>query len=158
MNEMEATCITGLSVPLDNVLISDSDTTMAEFFYTRNPQLYVVITLGEKGALVVQNGSVIGHKAPPISYKNPVDPTGAGDAFTAGFLFGSMCKKEAFGSSENPSACLNTADILYGLDWGCLIGTRCTMRQGASIPATKEEILDFMNETGHTIRSVLGMK
>ncbi|MDR2041337.1 MAG: adenosine kinase [Tannerella sp.] len=44
-----------------------------------------VVTVGEKGALVGSGGEVI---AVPASGGNPVDTTGAGDHFAAGFLYG----------------------------------------------------------------------
>ncbi|OCC12263.1 carbohydrate kinase family protein [Streptomyces sp. PTY087I2] len=45
----------------------------------------VVVTLGSRGAVVAAGGEVIGRvPAPPVS--EPVDSTGAGDAFTGGFL------------------------------------------------------------------------
>jgi adenosine kinase len=53
-----------------------------EFF----PQKTVITTLGEKGALINDKGKVYEIKAG--KYKEMVDPTGAGDAWRAGFLAG----------------------------------------------------------------------
>lgn len=44
----------------------------------------VVVTLGEKGAMVVYEGKKM--MIPTEKHSNPVDPTGCGDAFRAGFL------------------------------------------------------------------------
>lgn len=47
----------------------------------------VVVTLGEKGSRILREGfSPI--EVPPAAVSRPVDPTGAGDAFRAGFLAG----------------------------------------------------------------------
>jgi len=53
-----------------------------EFF----PQKTVITTLGEKGALINDKGKVYEIKAG--KYKEMVDPTGAGDAWRAGFFGG----------------------------------------------------------------------
>ncbi|MDQ0983856.1 sugar/nucleoside kinase (ribokinase family) [Streptomyces sp. V2I9] len=45
----------------------------------------VVVTLGAAGAVVAAGGEVVGRVAAP-SVRAPVDSTGAGDAFTGGFL------------------------------------------------------------------------
>ena len=46
----------------------------------------IIVTLAEKGTLLVQKGSEIGIGAVPVEYV--VDPTGAGDAYRAGFIKG----------------------------------------------------------------------
>lgn len=46
----------------------------------------VVITLGEKGSLIFDHGKK--HEVSAVPVKKVVDPTGAGDAFRSGFLFG----------------------------------------------------------------------
>ena len=163
MNEMEAMYIKGIPLSLDtiihdqnkldplDIMVEPTVIRMAHFFNTRNPQLYVVITLGDKGALILQHGSILGYRAPPVSFKNPVDTTGAGDAFAAGFLYGSLCEKKDFSYSCNGdffSTHFTSTDILNGMDWGCLTGTSCTMRQGASVPATKLELLELLKQKG----------
>lgn len=46
----------------------------------------VVVTLGERGSLIWENGKRV--DVPAISKISVKDPTGAGDAFRAGFLYG----------------------------------------------------------------------
>ncbi len=46
----------------------------------------LITTLGEKGALIESGGKVI--KIKPVKVEKAVDPTGAGDAWRAGFLAG----------------------------------------------------------------------
>ncbi|MEV5157390.1 PfkB family carbohydrate kinase [Streptomyces sp. NPDC053728] len=45
----------------------------------------VVVTLGDRGALMASGGTVTG-RVPATAARAPVDSTGAGDAFTGGFL------------------------------------------------------------------------
>jgi len=53
----------------------------------------VIITLGEKGSFAYLNDTVFHQKAYPV--KKIVDTTGAGDAFTAGFISG-LIKTQSF--------------------------------------------------------------
>ena len=53
---------------------------LSEFFDT------VIIKLDKDGCLVVQNGNH--HIIPPLPNINAIDPTGAGDAFLSGFIYG----------------------------------------------------------------------
>ncbi|MBR3708472.1 MAG: adenosine kinase, partial [Lentisphaeria bacterium] len=51
----------------------------------------VALKLGQDGALIRQNGETIAVEAELV--ENPVDTTGAGDLWQAGFLYGLMQKK-----------------------------------------------------------------
>jgi adenosine kinase len=46
----------------------------------------LVVTLGAKGSLVLANGA--SHEIPPVPAAKVVDPTGCGDAYRAGLLYG----------------------------------------------------------------------
>jgi adenosine kinase len=46
----------------------------------------VIVTLGEKGATLMRDGGTT--EIPPVPARRVLDPTGAGDAFRAGLLFG----------------------------------------------------------------------
>jgi len=54
--------------------------------YAKHLGILVVITMGEKGSLIVQKDRLIEISAIPV--KNIKDVTGAGDLYAAGFLFG----------------------------------------------------------------------
>lgn len=75
-NESEAESLTGMSVAtLAEVELA------ARTLLARGPST-VVITLGERGALVVDATSAVHHTAPAV---HAVDTTGAGDAFVGAF-------------------------------------------------------------------------
>lgn len=87
-----------------------------------SPGSLVVVTEGEKGAFVGENGKVVERCSGfPVEVR---DPTGAGDAFDAGFLFGYL-------RGESLSECLRR---------GCAAGTIRVSVLGASdkCPSVKE--------------------
>jgi len=71
-NEIEAETYTGLKVGEAVSMLSEQVD-------------IAVVTTGEKGALVGHQSQII---AVPATSNNPIDTTGAGDNFAAGFLFG----------------------------------------------------------------------
>ncbi|MGN5635993.1 carbohydrate kinase family protein [Streptomyces sp. AC154] len=77
----------------------------------------VVVTLGRDGALLATGGAVTG-RVPAEPVRDPVDSTGAGDAFTGGFL-------AALLAGEDPATAAAT---------GCLSGARAVMAVGGRPP------------------------
>lgn len=108
---------------------------LASFYHRASPNTCVVVTLGSRGAVALRDGKILLRQKAPVDLADPVDPTGAGDAFAAGFLHGIR-------SSSGSSAESEVADSLLrsGLFYGCTIGTSCVMKEGASTPASSEEI------------------
>jgi sugar/nucleoside kinase (ribokinase family) len=76
-NDDEGYVITGLKDPV----------AQAEFLSRLNPDCDVVITLGRRGAVACRKGEVIQAGTYRVS---SVDESGAGDAFTAGFIAGTL--------------------------------------------------------------------
>jgi len=112
---------------------NDLFVTMATFFQSYNPQMYIIVTRGPKGAISLNNGSIL-HTQNAVQQEDIVDPTGAGDAFAAGFLHGLFLDWK-----NGESECWKKA-VKQGLKWGCAVGTSCVLRQGASNPSSREEI------------------
>lgn len=115
---------------------------IAAFFASQSSQTCIVLTLGPKGACVLYGGKIIVRQSPPLFVEHPLDPTGAGDSFIAGFLHGLYSN-----SSSTPISKSNTSDptiLKRGLQYGCILGTSCVMRSGASVPACQEEIDDLL--------------
>ena len=118
---------------------------LATFYYVKSPTTCVVITMGSKGACAMKDGKVVARQLPPIQLDTPLDPTGAGDAFIAGFLHGITTTTTTETSTSNRRNLTSTnkhdpTTLARGLLYGCVLGTSCAMRSGASVPASKEEI------------------
>ena len=130
LSEVEAKGISKYYNTSDNTSQSDLLDHIASFF--KAYKVNVIVTLGSKGAVHIYNGDII-HQQETTPITHVVDPTGAGDAFTAGFLHGYLsCKtKEDTDSNEM---------IEQGMKLGCAVGTSSIMVQGASIPPKKDNI------------------
>jgi len=87
----------------------------------------VIITLGKKGALLIyEDQSII---TPPIEIDKIADTTGAGDAFSAGFMYGYLLMKDL--TFKNLIKCVKIGNFVAG---------NCIQRLGArnGIPSQKE--------------------
>ena len=115
-NEDEAAAITGLADPQEQV----------KRFRDAGART-VVITRGEQGALLGDRGPACVQAAPyPTKF---VGGTGAGDAFTAGFIAGML-------AGEDPIGCLK---------WGAALGASCVRSISATESVfTREEAIEFM--------------
>ncbi|MFQ6094654.1 MAG: carbohydrate kinase family protein [Candidatus Bathyarchaeia archaeon] len=89
----------------------------------------VVIKCGGCGAIGKHKGRII--RVEPIKIK-PVDTTGAGDSFDAGFIYYFIYKKEGFDASMQFANALGALSCLY-------IG-------GAEEKITEPDVLDFMSQ------------
>ena len=147
---------------------------MARFFGSVSPTTYVIVTRGVRGAAALHSGRALCYRDPPLIVKDPVDPTGAGDAFAAGFVHGFLAEllydmdtdgdgdgvptvtgegEERWGESVDRSSSRRRRSrpfsdfggaVREGLRWGCAAGTNCVLRSGASVPASRDEIVRFL--------------
>ncbi len=88
----------------------------------------VLVTLGSKGAFLINNKSNIYYTA---GYKvKLVDTVGSGDAFSAGFIH-SFLKGES---------------LKFALDFGNASGALAATTKGATMPFSKTDVLNFMEQ------------
>lgn len=80
-NAAEAALLTGCDEPGDAALA------------LREDHEIVVVTAGSRGAVVADGRAPV--RVAPVAVAHPVDPTGAGDAFTAGLIAGILAHGEA---------------------------------------------------------------
>jgi sugar/nucleoside kinase (ribokinase family) len=115
----------------------------AKYFGFVNPDAYVIVTRGELGAVALKRGKLVLNQH-TVAVK-PVDPTGAGDAFTSGFIHGIwQWRAESTRSSEEDDADPWPLEaIRQGLRWGCAVGRAAVLIRGASIPPSPEQIEKF---------------
>lgn len=98
---------------------------------------WAAIKLGAAGALIGLKGGLISQSAFPVSVK---DTTSAGDAFSAGIIFG-------YQQNLSPETSLTLANILGGL---------ATTVYGAA-RIGKEEVVDYINKAGRELEPVDGI-
>ena len=76
--------------------------------FAKSLKILSIITLADKGSLIVTNDKVVEIKAEPVS--KVVDTTGAGDLFAAGFLYGMTHQKNH--SESGRLASIASAEII----------------------------------------------
>jgi prepilin-type processing-associated H-X9-DG protein len=117
-----------------------------KYFTKLSATTVFVVTRSARGAIAFADGHVLAELQQLIAV-DVVDPTGAGDAFAAGFLKGLW----AYGE-ENDSSDINNrqsssvkwpsaAAIQQGIQWGCASGTASVQIRGASVPADYKTIM-----------------
>ena len=183
VNDLEAARIAGLELPNEqdqndhvemdsstNVLpnsgvvttetTADSDSSgflsrAAVFFHEKSPRLSVVVTLGKDGAAVLRDGRVLVRQRATVV--TPVDPTGAGDAFVAGFLYGLWNNQPSNNNSNDDSSPtsklfdvqerFSLESIRHGLLFGCAVATSSVLVRGASVSSPRELIDQMVEKT-----------
>jgi sugar/nucleoside kinase (ribokinase family) len=141
MNELEADCITRRQ-QRDSNDSKDAIQDWASFFAVASPDTYIIITRGAQGAVALHCGNVVAMQS--AAKVQVVDPTGAGDAFAAGFLQGLWKWRQTSSSLTNnwPAEA-----IQQGLYWGCSVASCSVLTRGASVPSPPEQIREFLENT-----------
>ncbi|GAX14503.1 hypothetical protein FisN_11Hh035 [Fistulifera solaris] len=141
VNELEANHIMQRGGRYDESIPSnDPLQDWISFWSPLNPKACIVVTRGSEGAVAFRNGEVLASLRPAVPVP-VVDPTGAGDAFAAGFLYGIW--SEHNNNPTNHPDVLSAHDIANGLQWGCAVGTASVQVRGASVPCHIESIREI---------------
>ena len=141
----------------------------ADYFGSLHPTSKAIVTRGEKGSVALRGNKILSKQKPIVM--NSIDPTGAGDSFTAGFIFGLWSWK--LGSldsgssallgaannnptnSESNQQCIDDSDdndtwpieaIEEGMRWGVSLASAAVMIRGASVPPERSEIQKFLGQ------------
>jgi sugar/nucleoside kinase (ribokinase family) len=138
MNDMEAKHIAGEKDDEDSIQ------QWLKYFSEVCAETWIIVTRGRHGAIAMRQGGIRATQHAVVV--EPVDPTGAGDAFVAGFIYGlwqSRFESEDLDNSKEWS----TDYIRHGLWWGCAVGTCSVLTRGASVPSAKSDIESFLKQT-----------
>ena len=142
MNDLEANHIVkrgrGDKAQLDKCEIQD----WAAYFGALSAKTTIIVTRGEKGAVALRGGEIIVNQ--PTFPVDPVDPTGAGDSFTAGFIHGIWSQKLLLNSRNEEMWPMDA--IEQGLRWGCAVGRAAVLVRGASVRLDPSIIRKFLLE------------
>jgi sugar/nucleoside kinase (ribokinase family) len=94
---------------------------------------------GQEGAVALRGSQMIANQS-SIAV-TPVDPTGAGDSFTAGFIHGIWSWK--LESQVEGKGTWTVDAINEGLRWGCAVGRAAVLIRGASVPPEQQDIKNY---------------
>jgi sugar/nucleoside kinase (ribokinase family) len=114
----------------------------ATFFHAASPRSSIIVTRGAQGAVALRGGEMLCCQS--AVEVHVVDPTGAGDAFAAAFLYGLWDWHYTNKSTRtNYSIIWQKGAIQAGLYWGCAVATASVVMRGASDPTSPDKIRDF---------------
>uniref|UniRef100_A0A7S0UKY5 Carbohydrate kinase PfkB domain-containing protein n=1 Tax=Pseudo-nitzschia delicatissima TaxID=44447 RepID=A0A7S0UKY5_9STRA len=140
----------------------------ADYFGSLHSTSKAIVTRGEKGSVALRGKKILSKQKPIVM--NSIDPTGAGDSFTAGFIFGLWSWKlgglesaasdlltnnnPTESSKHNPRDGDDSIDndtwpieaIEEGMRWGVSLASAAVMIRGASVPPERSEIQKFLRQ------------
>jgi len=141
MNELEADCISRRRAQDSDDETQEAIQHWASFFASASPKTYAIVTRGPHGAVALQYGKVVATQSAVAV--QVVDPTGAGDAFAAGFLHGLWNWRQVSGRADSDWP---VEAIQQGLFWGCAVASCSVLTRGASVPSQVEQIQEFLDK------------
>jgi sugar/nucleoside kinase (ribokinase family) len=146
MNDLEAHSIVkagGLNV--DNY--EHEHLCWAEYFGAISTTTNVIVTRGEKGAICLRDKQITAKQKPIVVHA--IDPTGAGDSFTAGFIHGLWSWRRHHHHhhhNNNDTEAWPMLAIEEGMRWGVSVGSAAVLIRGASIPPDGNDIQSFLQQ------------
>jgi len=140
MNELEARSIIRCGCESHNLTEFEQEyMKWADYFGRQHPTINVIVTRGEKGAVILCGKRIVSKQKPIVM--NSIDPTGAGDSFTAGFIYGiwswKLITQQKTGNNKESWP---TKAIEEGMRWGVSLASATIMIRGASVPPGSAEI------------------
>lgn len=105
-----------------------------------------VVTRGAAGAIAFRNAKIIAKTGPLADSVQVIDPTGAGDAFAAGFLRGLWDWRETVASDPHAPDAWTDSAVQHALAWGCAVGTSSVFIAGACIPSSRQKITELFRQ------------
>jgi sugar/nucleoside kinase (ribokinase family) len=128
----------------------------ATFFHAVSPCTCIIVTRGAQGAVALMRaaaaaaGEMLWNQS-AVEVTAVVDPTGAGDAFAAAFLYGlwdwHYTNAQSCSTITNSITFCQKEAIQAGLYWGCAVATASVLTRGASVPPSPEQIQAFLRKT-----------
>lgn len=142
LNEDEAKSIARCQRDIDE---ATSNKKIANHFHESSPNTFVIVTRGSRGAVVFHSGDITLDQSSPRQITNPLDPTGAGDAFASGFIYGLL---DSCGAVATNDTITIPSVLKQALRWGCALGTCNVLVKGASTTVSKHSIETMLQELG----------
>ncbi|MCS7111535.1 MAG: carbohydrate kinase family protein [Ignisphaera sp.] len=105
----------------------------------------VLITDGENGAYLAKDGYLVYQPAFKVEV---IDPTGAGDAFQAGFIYKLI---DALNGDLNMLDTLELGELKHVLLWAQASGASCVMGVGATTSVSRKNINQLISSQGDSI-------
>jgi len=159
MNDLEARSIIRCGKGDNRIDYEHEHLEWADYFGGLCPTSKTIVTRGEKGSVALKGKKILSKQKPIVM--NSIDPTGAGDSFTAGFLFGlwswklgkqqaleatATTESVAIDESNSESCTWPTVAIEEGMRWGVSLASAAVMIRGASVPPDGSEIKEILEQ------------
>lgn len=159
MNDLEARSIIRCARGENLIDYEHEHLEWADYFGCLDPTSKAIVTRGEKGSVALQGKKILSKQKPIVM--NSIDPTGAGDSFTAGFLFGlwswkmgrqqpvtatTTGKREITNGGNGDECAWPTEALEEGMRWGVSLASAAVMIRGASVPPEGSDIQKILEQ------------